>query len=186
MPRLPPSVAVSSAPAEQRLAELEARLNSSPKTPDNSSLPPSKGQKANQPDRSERKGPRQGSLGRKGGGRPLACDPDETVTAKALVCAHCQASLDDTNQVLHGRYNKIDLPPVRPVVTRVERYAGHCPCCGGVTFVIGVVPWKRCTRFSGVGSRVTRSGGCRIDGATKGDDLLRARRGGSRVPTRLQ
>jgi transposase len=22
---------------------------------------------------------------------------------------------------------------VRPVVTRVERYAGHCPCCGGVT-----------------------------------------------------
>ena len=119
--------------AEQRLAELEARLNSPPKTPDNSSLPPSKGQKPNQPDRSERKGPRQGSLGRKGGGRPLACDPDETVTAKALVCAHCQASLDDTNQVLHGRYDKIDLPPVRPVVTRVERYAGHCPCCGGVT-----------------------------------------------------
>jgi transposase len=22
---------------------------------------------------------------------------------------------------------------VRPMVTRVERYAGHCPCCGGVT-----------------------------------------------------
>jgi transposase len=22
---------------------------------------------------------------------------------------------------------------VRPIVTRVERYAGHCPCCGGVT-----------------------------------------------------
>jgi transposase len=22
---------------------------------------------------------------------------------------------------------------VRPVVTRVERYAGHCPCCGGIT-----------------------------------------------------
>jgi hypothetical protein len=35
--------------------------------------------------------------------------------------------------VLHGRYDKIDLPVVRPVVTRVERYAGHCPCCGGVT-----------------------------------------------------
>ena len=35
--------------------------------------------------------------------------------------------------MLHGLYDKIDLPVVRPVVTRVERYAGHCPCCGGVT-----------------------------------------------------
>ena len=34
---------------------------------------------------------------------------------------------------LHGRYDKIDLPLVCPMVTRVERYAGHCPCCGGVT-----------------------------------------------------
>lgn len=35
--------------------------------------------------------------------------------------------------MLHGRYDKVDLPVVRPVVTRVERYAGHCPGCGGVT-----------------------------------------------------
>ena len=92
---------------------LKARLASPPKTPDNSSLPPSKDQKSNQPDRDERKGPRQGSLGRKGGDRPLTCEPDETVTAKALFCVHCQISLDDTNQVLHGRYDKIGLPPVR-------------------------------------------------------------------------
>ncbi len=63
----------------------------------------------------------------------MACDPDETVIAKALICAHCQTLLDGANQVLHGRYDKLDLPPVRPVVTRIERYAGHCPCCGGVT-----------------------------------------------------
>lgn len=119
--------------AERRIAELETRLNNPPKTPDNSSLPPSKGQKRNQRERGERKGPRQGSLGRKGGGRPLACDPDATVIAKALVCVHCQASLGETGQVLHGRYDKLDLPPVRPVVTRIERYAGHCACCGGVT-----------------------------------------------------
>lgn len=119
--------------AEQRIAELEAKLAEPTKTPDNSSLPPSKGQKPNQLEKSKRIGPRKGSLGRKGGGRPLACDPDETVTAKALACAHCQAALTDADQVLHGRYDKIDLPPVRPVVTRVERYAGHCPCCGGVT-----------------------------------------------------
>ena len=32
-----------------RVEELEARLNIPPKTPGNSSLPPSKGQKANRP-----------------------------------------------------------------------------------------------------------------------------------------
>jgi transposase len=119
--------------AEQRIAELEARLGEPGKTPANSSLPPSKGQKPNQPEKAKHSGPRQGSLGRKGGGRPLACDPDETVTVKPVACAHCQAVLCDADQALHGRYDKIDLPVVRPVVTRVERYAGHCPCCGGIT-----------------------------------------------------
>jgi transposase len=116
-----------------RAEALEARLAEPAKTSDNSSLPPSKGQKPNKPEKDERIGPRQGSLGRKGGGRPLACDPDETVTAKPVACVHCQAALTDADQILHGRYDKIDLPVVRPVVTRVERYAGHCACCGGVT-----------------------------------------------------
>ena len=119
--------------AERRIAELEARLGEPPKTPDNSSLPPSKGQKPNQVAKADRTGPRQGSLGRKGGGRSLACDPDETVIAKAMACVHCQAPLGEADQMLHGRYDRIDLPVVRPVVTRVERYAGRCPCCGGVT-----------------------------------------------------
>jgi transposase len=116
-----------------RVAVLEARRDEPSKTPDNSSLPSSKGQKPNQPEKAKRVGMRQGSVGRKGGGRPLACDPDETVTAKAIACVHCLAALNDADQVLHGRYDKIDLPVVRPMVTRVERYAGHCPCCGGVT-----------------------------------------------------
>jgi transposase len=116
-----------------RVAVLEAKLGDPAKTPDNSSLPPSKGQKPNQPEKTRRTGPRQGSLGRKGGGRPLSCDPDEKVTARPAACAHCQSALSEADQVLHGRYDKIDLPVVRPLVTRVERYAGCCPCCGGVT-----------------------------------------------------
>ncbi len=119
--------------AERRIAELEAKLGEPPKTPDNSSPPPSNRQKPNQAEKAGRDGPRLGSLGRKGGGRPLACDPDETVIAKSVACVHCQAALGEADQVLHGRYDRIDLPVVRPVVTRVERYAGHCPCCGGVT-----------------------------------------------------
>src|SRR3954467_9646925 len=116
-----------------RVAELEARLNAPPKTPDNSSLPPSKGRKADRPEKARPPGPRRGSLGREGGGRSLAEEPDQRVIAKAAACAHCRAALGEDDQRLHARYDKVDLPPVRPVVTRVERYRGHCPCCGGTT-----------------------------------------------------
>jgi transposase len=135
--------------AERRIAELEARLAEPGKTPDNSSLPPSKGQKPNQPEKARRVGPRQGSLGRTGGGRALVCHPDQTVITKASACAHCHAALTDADQVLHGRYDKIDLPVVRPVVTRVERYAGHCPCCGGVTLAVVPVGLEAISPFSG-------------------------------------
>lgn len=126
------------AAAERRIAELEARLGQPPKTPHNSSLPPSKGQKANQRGKPGGGGPRQGSVGRAGGGRLLASDPDETVIARPRCCAHCQAGLSEDDQSLYSRYDKIDLPPVRAIVTRVERYAGHCPCCGGIT--VAAVP----------------------------------------------
>ena len=116
-----------------RMAELEARLGAPSKTPDNSSLPPSKGKKPNLPEKDKRRGPRPGSLGRMGGGRLLAATPDEIVSAKPVRCMHCQAALDEADQVLHGRYDKIDLPQVAPVVTRVERYAGRCRCCGNTT-----------------------------------------------------
>jgi|SRR5512135_156942 transposase len=116
-----------------RVAELEAKLKQPPKTPDNSGTPPSQGQKANRPEKAKREGPRKGSLGREGGGRRLAEEPDQIVVAKATACAHCHGPLGEADQRLQARYDKIDLPPVRPVVTRVERFAGHCPCCGLTT-----------------------------------------------------
>ncbi len=116
-----------------RVAELEAKLGTPPKTPDNSSVPPSQGKKPNRADKPQREGPRKGSLGRKGGGRMLAENPDETVIARPICCAHCQAALSEDDQTLAARFDKIDLPKVRPVVTRVEQYAGHCQGCGGTT-----------------------------------------------------
>lgn len=121
---------------QKRVAELEARLNEPSKTPGNSSVPPSKGCKANNnkgSDKVGRTGLRQGSLGRKGGGRLLAHDPDETIIAKAKRCCHCEAELNDADHKLHSRHDKIEIPSIKPIVTRVERYAGHCPCCHGVT-----------------------------------------------------
>ena len=119
---------------QARVAALDAKLGTPPpKTPDNSSLPPSQGQKPNRADKPARSGPRQGSLGRQGGGRLLAAAPDETVIARPACCAHCQASLVAADLTLAARFDKIDLPRVAPVVTRVERYAGHCRGCGATT-----------------------------------------------------
>lgn len=122
--------------AHRLIAELRARIDELTrpgKTPDNSSLPPSQGQKPNRPDKAPRQGPRAGSLGRQGGGRALAAEPDAVVIAKPARCRHCQAAFAADGHALAARYDKVDLPQVRPVVTRVEQYAGRCPCCGATT-----------------------------------------------------
>jgi transposase len=116
-----------------RVAELEARLGGPPKTPDNSSVPPSHGEKPNRDDQPKRQGPRLGSLGRKGGGRALSANPDATVIARPACCAQCRAALAAADQKLVDRYDKIELPKLAPVVTRVELYAGHCRNCGATT-----------------------------------------------------
>ena len=87
----------------------------------------------NRDDKPAHSGPRQGSLGRKGGGRRLCEVPDETVTARPCRCAQCAAPLAEADLTLATRFDKIDLPKVVPVVTRVDRYAGHCRDCGATT-----------------------------------------------------
>ena len=107
-----------------RVADLEAKLAAPAKTPDNSSLPPSKGQKANCPDRL--KTPRRG---RPGVTRALAEDPDGVVEATLAACPHCAYPLAAADQPDVHAYDHIDLPPIRPVVTRIHRHRGVCPCC---------------------------------------------------------
>ena len=122
--------------AEKRIAELEARLKEPPKNSGNSSVPPSKGFKANKnngDNKAERTGPRRGSIGRKGANRPLAENPDEIVRIMAKACDECGAALGEADQRLREAYDKVDIPPVKPVVTRVEIYEGVCPCCTNKT-----------------------------------------------------
>jgi transposase len=109
---------------EKRIAELEARLGP-PKTPDNSSLPPAQGDK---PNRAERRVAKQ-RQGRPGTFRKLAEQPDRVIETVAQHCPHCAHPLGAADQPGVHAYDHIDLPPIRPVVTRVHRHRGMCPSC---------------------------------------------------------
>jgi transposase len=50
-----------------------------------------------------------------------------------VCCAQCQAAFAAADHKLVDRFDKIELPKVVPVVTRVELYAGHCQACGTTT-----------------------------------------------------
>lgn len=108
----------------KRVEELEAKLRKPPKTPDNSSTPPSRGQK---PNRGGRRAARK--KGRPGAFRALSEHPDRVVEALAAACPHCEHALGAGDQPGFHAYDHIDLPPIRPVVTRIHRHRGVCPCC---------------------------------------------------------
>src|SRR5258708_2082681 len=112
----------------RQVAELLARLNEPPKSSSNSSVPPSRDRKANKPPRTPGTR-REASVGRAGGGRPLHPDPDRVVEAWAKSCPSCAASLDAAAQRPVAVYDRIELPPIRPVVTRITLHGGRCPCC---------------------------------------------------------
>jgi transposase len=61
--------------------------------------------------------------------RALAENPDRIVEARAGACPHCDHGLTAADQQDFHAYDHIDLPPIRPVVTRVHRHRGTCPCC---------------------------------------------------------
>lgn len=102
-----------------RIAELEAKLGAPPKTPDNSSLPPSKGQKTNLPDAVPKK---KGRKGRAGVTRVLCANPDVTRDIYAKKC-RCGAKLSEADQPGVFAYDHVDLPPIKPVTTRIHLHA---------------------------------------------------------------
>lgn len=108
-----------------RITELESRLAAPTKTPDNSSLPPSKGQKPNLPDPGKKK-PRPS---RPGVARALAEHPDKIIEATLAACPHCDHVLGPADITGIHAYDHVDLPSIRPIITRINRHRGLCPCC---------------------------------------------------------
>jgi transposase len=115
---------------QSRLAALEAKSHEPRKDAHNSSVPSSQTPKANLSTGPCMGRRREASVGRAGGGRPLHPNPDQVMIAQAKTCPHCRGVVQAHEQHPHAVYDKIELPPIRPMVTRVEQYAGQCPQCG--------------------------------------------------------
>ena len=115
---------------DARIAALEARLNElsrPPKTPGNSSKPPSQGQKQNRPAPATDRPPRKS---RPGVGRTLHPHPDRTIDRRLNTCPKCAAVFPEASQTPQQVYERIELPPIRPDVTQVRLFGGQCACCG--------------------------------------------------------
>ena len=120
-----------------QLAVLAAKPPEPRKDAHNSSVPPSQTPKPNLPSGTRTRTRREASVGRAGGGRPLHPEPDQVIIAQAKICPHCGGAVQAHEQHVHAVYDKIELPPITPIVTRVEQHGGRCPLCGQ-TFVAPV------------------------------------------------
>jgi transposase len=121
------------AAAEARNAALEAELarrGGPPKTPQNSSTPPSKGWKRERPaGEGAKRGPPFGHLGTS----RRRAEPDWVVLCQPAHCETCGQDLADAPHERVGTSQVVELPPVQPVVLEAWRYTATCLRCGATT-----------------------------------------------------
>jgi transposase len=106
-------------------AERKAQIGQPPKTPGNSSVPPSVGFKANRAERRSRKRrPGHDGISRR------RQQPDVIVRCRPTICQGCGEPLPLRGQRRVGRSQVVELPPIRPVVVEAWQYAARCGGCG--------------------------------------------------------
>jgi transposase len=113
-----------------RLAALAAKAQEPCKEAHHSSVSPSQTPQANCSPGPRVETRREASGGRAGGGRPLHQEPDQVIIAQVKTCPHCGGAVQVHEQHPHAVYDTIELPPITPIVTRVEQHGGPCPHCG--------------------------------------------------------
>jgi transposase len=120
---------------EARIVELEKALKVPTKTSKNSSSRPSSDYKSNKLDgHDSQKKKRRNGHGK--GGRGLHDTPNQVFEMTLTTCPDCGESLEEDAQTLHTTYDKVELPEVQPVVTRVHLYKCRCVKCG----FVGICP----------------------------------------------
>ena len=114
----------------QRVTELEAeneRLRKQSTNSRNSSQPPSRDQKVNQP---EKKGGKQGPpYGHTKYRRELIEKPDRVISAAVTECDQCHAELSGTMPEGIERRQITELPEVKAVVIETQQHRVVCPHC---------------------------------------------------------
>ena len=122
------------------LEEELAQFRRPAKTPENSSVPPSRGQKANRVAVRRRKlGPKRGHVGIS----RVRSEPDVVVECRPRACGGCGEALPQTGGRRVGRSQVVELPPVEPVVIEGWQYATTCAHCGVETrgtYPVGLEP----------------------------------------------
>jgi transposase len=115
---------------KRRLAEMEKQQQQPAKTPQNSSVPPAAGQKANRKKTKKQrsKSKRGAKPGHKGQSRRRT-KPDVVIECQLDKCPDCDADLSEVEQKLIGRSQVVEIPPIQPVVVEAERYGCWCPEC---------------------------------------------------------
>ena len=118
---------------DEKIRALEEELSQfrqPAKTPMNSSVPPSRGQKANRmPGRRRKSGPKRGHAG----ASRLRSAPDVVIECRPSACAGCGEALPEAGGRRVGRSQVVELPPVTPVVIEGWQYAMTCGSCGTQT-----------------------------------------------------
>src|SRR5271166_645540 len=112
---------------EAEVARLQAKQDRPPKTPNNSSVPPSQGHKKT----TEFVKSRRKKKPHPGAHRPLHPNPTHRRDVLASACGHCGADVSGAPQAPCEVYDRIEIPPIAPEITRVSLHGGVCPCCAG-------------------------------------------------------
>jgi transposase len=123
---------------DEQIRELEEELEQfrrPVKPPENSSVPPSRGQKAQ---RVERRGRKAGAKRGHVGVSRLRREPDVVVESRPSVCGGCGEPLPQTGGRRVGQSQVTELPVVQPVVIEAWQYAVACGRCGVQT--VGAYP----------------------------------------------
>ena len=118
------------------LEEELAQFRQPAKTPTNSSVPPSRGQKANRDERrrGRKLGPKRGHVGVSRARR----EPNVVVECRPTSCDGCGEPLSQTGGRRVGRSQVTELPSFEPVVIEGWQYALTCAHCGVQT--VGAYP----------------------------------------------